>query len=66
MQLIFYEKIKLKVYANQDDFVSELHATAMVMISIVFASWIIPEYVPSQPTFQVVHAFVLLSSPSIF
>ena len=36
IQLIFYEKIKLKVYANQDESVSELQASATVMISIVF------------------------------
>ena len=38
IQLIFYKKIKLNVYANQDNSVSELQASATVMISIVFAS----------------------------
>ena len=44
IQLIFNEKIKLNVYANQDESVPELQASATVTISIVLASWIIHEF----------------------
>ena len=36
IQLIFYEKIKLNIYANQDDSASQLQASATVRISIVY------------------------------
>ena len=38
IQLIFYEKIILKVFANQDEYLADLKTLARVMIFIVFAS----------------------------
>ena len=38
IQLIFDEKIKINVYANQDESLANLKTLATVMISIVFSS----------------------------
>ena len=36
--MIFGEKIKLKVYVNQHDFVSDIQTPITLMISFVFSS----------------------------
>ena len=43
IKLNLAEKIGVKVYANQDDFVSDLQPPPRTMISIVFSSLIIHE-----------------------
>ena len=44
IQVNLAEKIQVKVYANEDNFVSDIQTYDTVMISIVFCSLIIHEY----------------------